>query len=420
MLYRGSAVFLAIYVIGSGISFSAHLFAARSLGATSYGYLVYATTWMAVLMLGCNLGLKPTVVRFAAAYRAQAEWGLLRGLLRSATLWTTTASIIVVGVSTLAVCLLRPRPDELEATLLIIAFAMPFIAASDIWSSAVRGLGEVAASQLPASIVQHALFGILLLVVFGVGTTTGAPAAAAAFLAASVGASVAAAALLRQRMRAQVPDANSRFLRREWLSVAGGNALIAFFQAARAPLIVIITAAYVDAQHIAFYVAGQRLANLASLALFGVSGFASPLIAQRFALADFAQLQRIAHLAARGALGASLVTAVVMVGFGRDLLQLFGDGFAVAYAPLLVLLLGEVIAAAAGPVGHFLSMTGRQMTATRIEAIVSVVAVCLALLLIPRFGILGTAISVATCSILRNGAMFIAVWRHLGLRSTAF
>jgi O-antigen/teichoic acid export membrane protein len=202
--------------------------------------------------------------------------------------------------------------------------------------------------------------------------------------------------------------------------VAGGNALIAFFQAARAPLVVVISAAYVDAQHIAFYVAGQRLANLASLALFGVSGFASPLIAQYFALADFAKLQRLARHAARGALGAALVIAVAMIAFGQDLLRLFGAGFDTAYAALLVLLLGEVVAAAAGPVGFFLSMTGGQMTATKIEAVVSVAAVLLALLLIPRYGILGIAVVVTACSCLRNIAMFIAVWRRLRVRSTAF
>ncbi len=63
-LYRGTGVFLAIYVAGSAISFGVHLFVARVLGATSYGYFVYGTSWMAILLLCCNIGLKPTAVRF--------------------------------------------------------------------------------------------------------------------------------------------------------------------------------------------------------------------------------------------------------------------------------------------------------------------------------------------------------------------
>ena len=87
-LYGGSAVFLAIYGFGSAISFGVHLLMARLLGAKSYGYFVYASSWMAILLLGCNIGLKPTVVRFVAAYKARGEWSSLRGLLRCSTGWT--------------------------------------------------------------------------------------------------------------------------------------------------------------------------------------------------------------------------------------------------------------------------------------------------------------------------------------------
>jgi O-antigen/teichoic acid export membrane protein len=420
-LYRGSAVFLAIYLIGSGISFAVHLFAARSLGATSYGYFVYATTWMAILLLGCSIGLRPTMIRFAAAYKARGEWGMLRGLTRSATAWTITASLVVASASAIAIWLLQPRPDELRETLLLIVLATPFMALSDVWSSGVRGLGSVATSQVPASIVQHTLFGIALIVIFHAsGTERGASSAAGAFLVATIGTFGVAGWLLRRALPSEVGASQPNFHRREWLGVAGGNALISVFQAARAPLVVVISGFYVDPQHIAFYVAGQRLANVASLAPFGISGFASPLISQYFALSDRTRLQRLAHLAARGALGGSMLIALVLFVFGRELLRLFGDGFDAAYMPLLVLLIGELVAAATGPVGNFLSMTGRQMNATRIEGAVSAAAIFLALVLIPRYGILGTAIVVAACSCLRNIAMFIAVWRHLGLRSAAF
>ena len=138
---------------------------ARLLGAKSYGYFVYATSWMAILLLGCNIGLKPTVVRFVAAYNARSEWGSLRGLLRRSTRWTIAASAAVTILSAIALWLLRPRFDELGTTLAVVASAMPFMALTNVWSSAVRGLGAVARSQFPASIVQHVLVGIALVII---------------------------------------------------------------------------------------------------------------------------------------------------------------------------------------------------------------------------------------------------------------
>jgi len=420
-LYRGSAVFLGIYIVGSAISFGVHLLMARVLGATSYGYFAYATSWMAILLLGCNIGLKPTVVRFIAAYRARSEWGLLRGLLLSSTRWTLSASTILVALSALALWLLRPRLDELGTTLLLIALSMPFMALGEVWSSAVRGLGAVARSQFPASIVQHTLVAIALIaIVEASGPEGGGGAAAGAFLLATIGTLGIAGLFLRMELPEQARAAAPRYLRREWVDVAAGNALISFFQAVRAPLIVVISAAYVEPQHIAFYVAAHRLANIMSLGLLGISGFASPMIAQYFALADFARLQRLAHLSARGALIGALVAALVLMGFGYELLGLFGEGFETAYVPLLILRCGEMIAATTGPVGYFLTMTGRQTIATRIEAATSAIAIGLALGLIPRYGILGAAIAVAAGSAVRNTGMFVAVWRQLGLRSAVF
>jgi O-antigen/teichoic acid export membrane protein len=269
-LYRGSAVFLAIYGFGSTISFGVHLLMARLLGAKSYGYFVYATSWMAILLLGCNIGLKPTVVRFVAAYNARGEWGSLRGLLRCSTGWTIAASAAITTLSAIALWLFRPRFDELGTTLALMALAMPFMALTDVWSSAVRGMGAVARSQYPASIVQHVLVGISLarhrLCRW---RKWRAVSAAAAFLIATIGAMTVAQFFLRLELPRQVPTAPPSYFRAEWLHVAGSNLLISLFQAVRAPLIVVICGAYLDPQQLAYYVAAHRLANVMSLGLLG-------------------------------------------------------------------------------------------------------------------------------------------------------
>jgi len=420
-LYRGSATFLAIYVAGSAISFGVHLLIARALGATSYGHFAHATSWMAILILGCDIGLKPTAVRYVAHYVARREWGLLGGFLRAATRWTIDASAIVVALAAVALVLVRPRLDELGKTLSLIGMAMPFMALSGVWSSATRGLGAVARSQLPASIAQHTLFGLVLVTALGLpGPPAGAATAAGAFLVATVGTLLLSGWFLHTELRQRAAGAEPAYARAEWLATAGSNTLIALFQAARAPVVVVISAVYLDAQHVAFYVAARRLANSMSLGLVGISGFASPLVSGYYALKDFSKLQRLAHLAAWGSMLAAMATASVLMVSGASLLRLFGNGFEVAYASLMILSCGEMIAAAAGPVGYFLTMTGGQMTATRIEAAASAITVALALALIPGSGIIGAALAVAAGSLLRNAWMFAAVWRRLGVRSAPF
>ena len=79
VLYRGSAAFLAIYVVGSAISFGIHLLIARIFGAASYGHFAYATSWMAILILACNIGLKPTVGTIRGPLRGSPRVGVAPG-----------------------------------------------------------------------------------------------------------------------------------------------------------------------------------------------------------------------------------------------------------------------------------------------------------------------------------------------------
>jgi O-antigen/teichoic acid export membrane protein len=419
-LVRGSSAFLLVYVGGSLTSFGVQLLMARALGASSYGYFVYATSWMPVLLLGCNFGLRPTAVRFVAAYNARRQWGLMRGFLESSTRWTIAASVAVVVVALAALRFLHPAMDELGITLGLVAAAMPLVALAEVWSSALRGLGAVVRSQIPVSIVQHSLLGITLIAIVAVhGTSGGAALSAAALLVATIGTLVVAGALLHRRLPRQLRECAAQRERRAWLDLAGSNLLIAVCQAIRAPLIIVIAGAYVDSRHLAFYGAAQRLANVMSLGLIGISAYASPRFSEYFALSDFASLRRLTRVAARGTLAAALVTALLMIAFGRSLLALFGEGFETAYAVLLILLCGEIAAAAAGPVGFFLTMTGSQATATRIEAVTSTVVLALALALVPRYGIVGAAIVVAIGSFVRNAAMSVAVRRQLALRTAS-
>jgi len=419
-LYLGSSAFLAVYLAGAAISVGVQLAMARLLGAESYGNYIYAVAWAPLFLLGCNFGLKPTVVRFVAAYNARDQGGLLRGVVGTATRWTAIASMVVVAIVLGVLWVARGRIDNPVDALALVALAMPFMALCEVWSSIVRGLGAVVRSQIPASLVQQASLGIALVGLVAVyGAHGGAVLASGAFLIASIGAMLAAAWLAGGQLSRRPRDAPPQFERRAWLHVAWGNLLIATFQAARAPLIIVIAGAYVEAQQLAFYGAAQRLANVMSFGLIAISAQAAPRISGYFAVSDVDGLRRLARVASRGALAVALATALLMSVLGPQLLRLFGEGFEIAYVPLLVLLFGEMAAAMAGPVGFFMSMTGLHKTAAWIEGITSAFVLLIAFVIVPRHGVLGAAIAVASGSVLRNAAMAIVVRRRLRLQGTA-
>ena len=179
--------------LGSAISFGVHLLMARLLGARSYGYFVYATSWMAILLLGCNLGLKPTVVDssrrtrhvasgarsgFAAPLDGMDDRGLRRGY---------------DFVSAIALWVMRPRFRRARHDARAGGVRAAVHGARGRLEFGCARAGSGRAFPVSRSIVQHVLFGIVLIIIlFVAGENGGAVSAAAAFLIATIGTMVAA------------------------------------------------------------------------------------------------------------------------------------------------------------------------------------------------------------------------------------
>jgi O-antigen/teichoic acid export membrane protein len=101
-------------------------------------------------------------------------------------------------------------------------------------------------------------------------------------------------------------------------------------------------------------------------------------------------------------------------------MAVFGPEFERGSTALSILLVGQVVNVAAGPVGVLLTMTGHEK---RVAAAVGASACCnllLNLLLIPRFGIEGAAVASAVSLILWNAAMLLWSLRRLRINPTVF
>jgi O-antigen/teichoic acid export membrane protein len=101
-----------------------------------------------------------------------------------------------------------------------------------------------------------------------------------------------------------------------------------------------------------------------------------------------------------------LVVGALLIVAGPWLLGLFGPEFVAGYPALVVLVVGQVVNAATGSVGVILGMTGHAGRLFVNAGLTAVLTVVLNVLLIPQFGIVGsalaTSISLATVNIVRT------------------
>jgi O-antigen/teichoic acid export membrane protein len=116
------------------------------------------------------------------------------------------------------------------------------------------------------------------------------------------------------------------------------------------------------------------------------------------------------------------VTAVVAIGVavaGYWVLGLFGKGFPEsAYLPLIIILGGQCISAAAGPVGFLMTMTRYEREASWFLGVSALLNVLLSVALIPVLGLIGAAIASAVSTIAWNLSALVFVRTRLDVNPT--
>jgi len=131
------------------------------------------------------------------------------------------------------------------------------------------------------------------------------------------------------------------------------------------------------------------------------------------------ELARIARLNARFSIIFASAMALALATAGKWALGLFGPGFEADYPALLILLAGGLVNSFTGSVVYLLMMTGHQRAALWIMAGALGLSIAANIILIPLYGVTGSAIASALALAGWNIAMVIHVRRRIGVDATA-
>jgi O-antigen/teichoic acid export membrane protein len=414
-------VILAIRSAGLALALLTNIVLARLLGAEGFGLFSFVVSALFLLRLPATLGLDAILIRETAANRELGRAGQLKGLVAGAM---GALFVLSVGVAALAFVLIRHLAPAgwtyapvLDAALL----ALPAMALLAGATSILEAYRRPLPGQLADSLLRPLVF--LLLVAAAPALLAGrltAPMAAGlqalAYVAAAVPVVLGALALVAHDVR----GARASFETRRWAGVAGSFFLIGAAHTVTEQSDVVMLALLADAESVGVYRAAVRYAQLVSFALLASMLPLRPMISAAFARADRAAQLRHVRAAATVAMLIGLPTALAFLLFGRSFMAVFGHEFERGATALGILLAGQVVNVAAGPVGVLLAMTGHERRVAAAVSLSALANVLLNLVLIPRFGIEGAAAANALSLALWNGAMLYWSLRRLKINPTVF
>ncbi len=418
MLVSASATAILQGVSGA-MAFVLAVLLARFLGSRDYGIYALAYAWATLLTVPAILGLNTFLVRGIAVYEVRGQWALMKGLLfRTNQLVMLTSTVIALCGVGVALMWLSP---SFRGPFCVAMLLVPLTALTLLRQGAMQAFGRVVRGQLPEYLIRPVLIiaGVVALEIAGGGLLTPTTALAANVTGVAV-AFIVGALLLRRALPAALLSVRAEFVTREWLRASLPMMLIAGVWMANSNITTLVVGSLDGPRAAGVYSVVQKAAEVIVILLYATNMPLAPAVARLYARNDRQGLEHTTEHMARATLFVSAPIAVAFMLFPHVYLDLFGPSFQAGATALVILAIGQLINAAAGPSGNIMLMTGQERIAVRGVAAGLLANLILAVILVPPLGVTGGAIAFASGLVLWNVVLVVLARQLVGVNVTAF
>ena len=416
-LIRGASGSLLLKACNSGLALLLAVVLARLLGTEGFGIYALCLSTVEILAMLAMLGGHQLLVREVASYQSRGMSGHLCGLLKRFAQASALCSLALSMVGALTAFLVF-RDSALFGPFLLAMALLPLLTCMQLQGAALRGLRHIVLGSL-AQNVRPAMVLLLLGGVWFTGSSLQVWSAMAAQVAGSALLMLATLLFLFWALPRGVKKAQPEYETSRWFKSVLPFVFVGVMQILNRELAVVLLGILQNAEEVGLFRVAQRGALLIPFGLQAVNMAIAPTVARMFAEGEKERLQRVIHKSILAILAYALPVALILILGGKTLLALvFGEAFVPAYAPLVLLCVGQLINVCTGSVGVVLNMAGMERyTATGVALAVLVVAI-LCLILIPLWGSVGAAVASSAGLLVWNLLLFVWVYRKTGLVST--
>lgn len=390
-----SAASAFVKFIGMGVGLVISVFLARVLGASGLGIINLSNRIIQVLLVIAMFGTNQVIIREIAISHRKRDMRNIRNIMFSSYVFNGTISIIL----TLCLVILAPRisqnvfNDSRLTWPLIIAGSMilPQVI-SRIIASGLVGFKKIWQSNLVDRTLSASITGLILLVLHFQEYDITIVSVAIAY---AIGRIVVTLTMILY-WKILFNDKGRRDLQIKPLLKSSMPLLISNISIVLVSnLGVLILAWNSESTQVGLYTVALRLALLTKVVLNIVGPAISPTIAILYKEKKIDELERLIQKVTLGLTTIAIISILIFIFLGKNILGIWGQEFTNAYGILVILALGQFINLISGICGQVLVMTGFEKIQRNISLVFLAVNIVLVFLLTIAFGIMGAALASA-------------------------
>ena len=403
--------------INALLGFGVLLILSHALGPAGLGAYALCLTILSIAAIPVGNGWSTLLLSQTASALKGNSWrrvrgvavrgGQLGGLITLAGLAIAVAMVMVLGGGTPAAVT--------YLTAILLAVILLFDQLSALRIALLRGMDHPVLAQIPDMLIRPVVLGsgLVVIVLF-----TSEPLALELVLCVlglgSAIAFLAGARMLGRSAPAALKVSVATYDDPAWFRSAAVFTGTAAITVLNGHVDILLLAALVGADEVGQYRIALQVAVVSGLAYTSLNMIATQRFAALHASGNLEGLRLAATSFARLASLCAVPLPIVIFAAGDWLIpMIFGPRFSPALAPMLVLVVAQLVNAAAGMARSLLMMTGGERLVLQWSAIALVVNVALCTIIIPNLGGVGAALANAISLTVWNIALWVIAWRRM-------
>ena len=407
-------VFL-VRVASAVLALVSQVLLARFMGAYEFGIYIYVWTW--VLMIGAlsDMGLSSAARRFIPEYTELKAFDHLRGFITGSR-WLAFGIASAIGaVGAVGVWLLQDLINHYTVIPLYLAcLTIPIYGLVQTQAGIAQSYDWPNLALMPFYIWRQ----LAITVAMGAAWLFGAPTDAVTAMIVAVTTTwlvtLGQLVMLERRLKRKVEPGPKTYEPKTWLATSLPIFIVEGFYLLLTYVDILMLEQMRSPQDVAVYYAGARLLAIVAFVYFAIAGATTHKFTQYYVAGDKERLATFFKETTRWTFWPSLAICAVILAFGYPLLGLFGPNFGEGYVVMFILAVGMLARAAVGPAERLLNMLGDRKQCASIYALAFAINLALCLVLIPRLGIEGAAISTSTALVVESIMLYVTAKRRLG------
>jgi O-antigen/teichoic acid export membrane protein len=220
--------------------------------------------------------------------------------------------------------------------------------------------------------------------------------------------------VLDRRLRIKVPPGPRRYAVRSWFATSLPIFMVEGFYLLLTYIDILALEHYRSPDEVAVYYAAARILAVVAFIYFAIAGATTHKFTQYHVAGDRERLASFFAEAARWTFWPSLLACALILAFGEPLLSLFGPSYAAGYTAMFILAIGLLARATVGPAERLLNMLGERKECAMVYALALAINLVLCVLLVPRIGIEGAAVSTSAALVVESLLLYLLAKRRLG------